>query len=65
MASGRAQQQLCDQLAAQLGQNSAVAVVDAIMQQVTRRDAVDGVLVLLDELTELAPKTAKSAVDAL
>ena len=65
MASERAQQQLCDQLVVQLGQNSAEAVVNAIMQQETRHDAVDGVLVLLDELTEQAPKAAKSAVDAL
>ena len=65
MASERAQQQLCDQLVAQLGQNSAKAVVNAIMRQETRHDAVDGVLVLLEELTEQAPKAAKSAVDAL
>src|SRR5512141_1883276 len=65
MASERAQKQLGDQLAVQLGQNMAVAVVNAIMAQVTRHDAVDGVLVLLDELTEQAPKAARSAVDAL
>jgi nitric oxide reductase NorD protein len=65
MASERAQQRLCDQLVVQLGQHSAKAVVNALMQQQTRHDVVDGVLVLLDELTEQAPKAAKSAVDAL
>ena len=65
MTSGRAQRQLLDLLADQLGQDSATAVVDAIREQTARRDAVDGILLLLDELTEQAPKAAASAIDAL
>ncbi|MBI4000857.1 MAG: VWA domain-containing protein [Nitrospira defluvii] len=65
MTSGRSQQQLRDQLSVQLGQDSAIAVVNAIIETVTRQDAVDGVLVLLDELTAQAPKAAKTAIDAL
>ncbi|MDP9132428.1 MAG: hypothetical protein M3M98_04745, partial [Nitrospirota bacterium] len=65
MTSGRAEQELLDQLAGQLGQDSAKVVVHAILNAMTRPDAIAGVLVLLDELTEQAPKAAKSAVDAL
>jgi nitric oxide reductase NorD protein len=65
MTSGRAQRQLLDLLADQLGQDSATAVVAAIREQTARRDAVDGILLLLDELTEQAPKAAASAIDAL
>lgn len=65
MSSGHSQQQLLDRLAVQLGQDQATAVVDAIIKLVTRRDAVDAVLVLLDELMGQAPKAVRSAIDAL
>ena len=65
MTSGRSQQQLFDRFAVQLGADQAAAVVHAIVKLVPRHDAVDGVLVLLDELTEQAPKAARSAIDAL
>ncbi|MCE3222572.1 MAG: protein of unknown function, contains von Willebrand factor [Nitrospira sp.] len=64
MTSGRSQQQLSDRLAVQLGADQAV-VINAIMERMARHDAVDGVLVLLEELTEQAPKAARSAIDAL
>ncbi|HNK14753.1 MAG TPA: hypothetical protein PLZ20_09325, partial [Nitrospira sp.] len=65
MASGRASQQLLDLLADQLGPDSALAVVTAVAQSSRRPDTVDGVLVLLEELTDEAPKAAKGAIDAL
>ena len=65
MTSGHSQQQLRAQLAVQLGQDSAAAVVRTIVEVVTRQDAVEGVLVLLDELAAQAPKAAKGAIDAL
>ncbi len=65
MASAHSRQQLLDQLALQLGQDSAAAVVNGISELVSRHDALDGILVLLGELTEEAPKAARSAVDAL
>ncbi|MBL8071870.1 MAG: hypothetical protein JNM35_12330, partial [Nitrospira sp.] len=65
MASGRSSEQLCDLLAEQLGPDAAAAVVTAIADSAARPDAVDGVLVLLDELTEEAPKAARAAIDAL
>jgi Nitric oxide reductase activation protein len=65
MTPGRSHQQLIDRLADQLGPNSAKAVVNAIASSASRSDAVEGVLLLLDELTEQAPKAAKGAIDAL
>jgi len=65
MTFGPSQQQLLDRFAIQLGKDQAAAMVNAILELVTRHDAVDGVLVLLDELTEQAPKAARSAIDAL
>jgi nitric oxide reductase NorD protein len=65
MTSGRSQQELLEQLAVQLGQDLATTVVTAITEQASRQDAADGVLVLLDELTDQAPKAARSAIDAL
>ena len=65
MTSGRSQQELLEQLAVQLGQDLATAVVTAITEQASRQDAAAGVLVLLDELTDQAPKAARSAIDAL
>ena len=65
MTPGRSHQQLIDRLADQLGPNSAKAVVNAIASSASKSDAVEGVLLLLDELTEQAPKAAKGAIDAL
>ena len=65
MTSGRSRQQLLDLLAVQLGQESAIALINALGEQVSRHDAADGILLLLEELTEQAPKAAKSAIDAL
>ena len=65
MASGRASQQLLDLLADQLGPDSAAAVVTGIAESARRADMVDGVLVLLEELTDEAPKAARAASDAL
>ncbi len=65
MTSGRSQQQLRDRLADQLGPDSAAAVINAIAHSSTRQDTIEGVLVLLDELTEEAPKAGKGAIDAL
>ena len=42
-----------------------MAVVTAVAQSSRRPDTVDGVLVLLEELTDEAPKAAKGAIDAL
>ncbi len=64
MASGRSSQQLLDRLADQLGPDSATAVVNAIAGSATRPDVLDGVLLLLEELTEEAPKAARGAIDA-
>jgi len=64
MASGRSSQQLLDRLADQLGPDSATAVVNAIAGSATRPDVLDGVLRLLEELTEEAPKAARGAIDA-
>ncbi|MDR4477735.1 MAG: VWA domain-containing protein [Nitrospira sp.] len=65
MASGRASQQLLDLLADQLGGDSAAVVVTAIAESSARPDTLDGVLVLLEELTDEAPKAARGAIDAL
>lgn len=65
MASGRASQQLLDLLADQLGRDAAAAVVTAIARSSSRPDTLDGVLVLLEELAEEAPKAARGAIDAL
>ena len=65
MASGRSSEHLLDRLADQLGTGRAAIVVKAIADSATRPDILDGVLVLLDELTEEAPKAAKGAIDAL
>lgn len=65
MTLGRSQQQLSDRLAVQLGADQAAVVINAIMERMARHDAVDCVLVLLEELTEQAPKAARSAIDAL
>ncbi len=64
MASGRSSQQLLDRLADQLGPDSATAVVNAIAGSATRPDVLDEVLLLLEELTEEAPKAARGAIDA-
>ncbi|HVG02536.1 MAG TPA: hypothetical protein VM842_06565, partial [Nitrospira sp.] len=65
MTSGRSQQQLFSLLTAQLGQDPAAVVINAMREQMARHDAVDGMLLLLEELKEQAPKAAKSAIDAL
>lgn len=65
MASGRSSEPLLDLLADQLGLDSARVVVTAIADSATRPDTLDGVLVLLGELIEEAPKAAKGAIDAL
>jgi cobalamin biosynthesis protein CobT len=65
MASGRSSEHLLDRLADQLGTRRAAIVVKAIADSATRPDILDGVLMLLDELTEEAPKAAKGAIDAL
>jgi hypothetical protein len=65
MSSVHSQQQLLDRLAVQLGREQATAVVDTVIKLVIRQDAVDAVLVLLDDLTGQAPKAARSAIDAL
>ncbi len=65
MASGHSFEQLLDLLADQLGQDSATAVVSALVGSSTRPDVLDGVLLLLEELTDEAPKAAKGAIDAL
>ena len=65
MASGHASQQLLDLLADQLGRDSAAAVVTAMTGSSVRSDTVEGVLVLLEELTDEAPKAARGAIDAL
>ncbi len=65
MASEHSTQRLCDRLAEQLGPDPARAIVDAVAQTATRPDALDGVLLLLDELAEAAPKGARAAAEAL
>src|SRR5688500_1053638 len=65
MTVGPSQQQLLDRFAVQLGKDQAASIVNALMELATRKDAVDGVVVLLDELTEQAPKAAGRAIDAL
>lgn len=65
MASGRSFEQLCDLLSEQLGPGGAAAAVKAIADSATRPDTIEGLLVLLGELTEEAPKAAKAAIEAL
>lgn len=65
MASGRSFEQLLDLLADQLGTDSATVLVNAIVGSSTRSDVLDGLLLLLEELTDEAPKAAKGAIDAL
>ncbi|MCS6316845.1 MAG: hypothetical protein H8K05_03510 [Nitrospira sp.] len=65
MASGRSFEQLCDLLSEQLGPDGAAAAVKAIADSATRPDTIEGLLVLLGELTEEAPKAAKAAIEAL
>src|SRR5690349_3463732 len=45
MTSGRSRQQLLDRLAVQLGLESAIALINALGEQVSRHDAADGILV--------------------
>ncbi|MBX3371829.1 MAG: hypothetical protein KF793_15690, partial [Nitrospira sp.] len=65
MAPGHSFPQLFDRLADQLGPDASVALVDAIVASATRPDAPAGVWLLLEELTDAAPKAARTAIDAL
>ncbi len=65
MASGHSSQQLLDRLTDQLGRESAAAVVVGVADSATRPDTLEGLLLLLDELKDEAPKAAQGAVDAL
>ena len=65
MASGHSFPQLIDRLADQLGPDSAAAIVDGILASATRSDAPAGVWLLLEELTETAPKAAKASIEVL
>ena len=65
MTAGHSHPQLIDRLAEQLGPDSAKALVDAVASSASRPDAVEGLLLLLEELTEQAPKAARAAIEAL
>ena len=65
MAPGHSVPQLIERLADQLGPGSATALVDAIVASATKPDAPAGVWLLLEELTDAAPKAARGAIEAL
>lgn len=65
MTSGHFFPQLVERLADQLGPDPAAALVDAIHAAASRPDAEAGVWLLLEELSDGAPKAAKAAVEAL
>ena len=65
MEPGHPFPQLVDRLTDQLGADSARAVVADIFASAARPDAASGVWLLLEELTDAAPKAAKSAIEAL
>lgn len=65
MTPGHSVLQLIERLADQLGTGSATALVDAIVASATRPDAPAGVWLLLEELTDAAPKAARGAIEAL
>ena len=65
MTPGHSVLQLIERLADQLGTGSATALVDAIVASANRPDAPAGVWLLLEELTDAAPKAARGAIEAL
>ncbi len=65
MAPGHSVPQLIERLADQLGPDSATALVDAIVASATKPDAPAGAWLLLEELTDAAPKAARGAIEAL
>ncbi len=55
---------LTERLSEQLGRATAVELVEALAKIAGRPDSVQAALVLLDELEEVSPKVARSAIEA-
>ncbi|MFI5224050.1 MAG: hypothetical protein ACHQX3_07415, partial [Nitrospirales bacterium] len=59
-----AHQQLIAKLAEELGQATAQHLVSRLVEDIAAPSQVEGVVLLLDELTEVSPKVARAAIES-